>query len=370
VSVPTYFRLPIVAIFASALIAAQVGCRGKARNDLYRQKMANEIRILEDQLYNAEYQNRVLRDNLEKSSTTKSTPSTASPSSTADGPQVAPELPSLDNIDAGQGFDPDELALPEIEEGSAATAEDELALPKVEEGSATTIEDELSLPTIDEGAPVDPEALTDPGAGAAGESGEGDAPMLPAPGGPEPPSKRDTEAPQVIPGQPAPPAAPGEEIKPPGQVVLPDSIQSTDTAPDQLRIHKGLSGGHLIDEKTDGLMIVVNAVDRLGRMVSLDNFDINAELTIVILDPLLEPSQARIGRWEYSNQQVSDFLRSKPISGLHVPIDWSDARPSGEEVIVHVRLRAENDEMRCEGRVSVEKETAVAQWTPRGESLK
>ena len=74
-SVPTYFRLPIVAIFASALIAAQVGCRGKARNELYRQKMANEIRVLEDQLYDADYKNRVLRDRLEKSSTATSSPS-------------------------------------------------------------------------------------------------------------------------------------------------------------------------------------------------------------------------------------------------------------------------------------------------------
>jgi hypothetical protein len=117
------------------------------------------------------------------------------------------------------------------------------------------------------------------------------------------------------------------------------------------------------------MMIVVTAVDKFGRMVSLDGFDVDADLTIVILDPQLEPSKARLGRWDYSNQQVATFLRSKPISGLHVPIQWNNAVPSSDEVIVHVRLRAEDDEMRCDGRVKVAKKTALAEWTPRGESL-
>ena len=40
------------------------GCRSRAHNDLYQDKMASEIRVLEDQLYDADYQNRVLRDKV------------------------------------------------------------------------------------------------------------------------------------------------------------------------------------------------------------------------------------------------------------------------------------------------------------------
>ena len=321
---------------------------------MYQQRMASEIRVLEDQLYDADYQNRVLRDSLErrrvKSAGTSGDSLLPSPKSKQPD-RPAKESPSVDDIDLGEGLE--------------------------------SIE-ELELPMFDEGVPVDPDALTDPvplvDPGEPGEPSEpvepsdeddSDPEMLPAPGGPEPPGKRDTDAPQVVPGELLPPPLrEEEELKPPGQIILPDSVQAAAGAPQKLRIHQGLSGGHAIDGNSEGMMIVVNAIDKLGKTVSLDDFDIDAELSIVILDPQREPSQARIGRWDFTNLQVATFLRSEPISGLHVPIQWKDVKPSGKEVIVHVRLRAEDDEMRCEGRLKVEKKTAIAEWTPRGEQLR
>lgn len=111
---------------------------------------------------------------------------------------------------------------------------------------------------------------------------------------------------------------------------------------------------------------MLTAVDSLGKPVDLDDFDIDASLSIVILDPQLGPSEARVGHWEFSAWQVATFIRSDPISGLHVPIDWQDTQPSGEEMIVHARLRTEDEEMRCQAQLSVERKPAVAQWAPRG----
>ena len=51
-----------VAVLASSLL----GCRGRAQRELYEAKMAHEIRVLEDQLYEADYHNRVLIDKLEQ----------------------------------------------------------------------------------------------------------------------------------------------------------------------------------------------------------------------------------------------------------------------------------------------------------------
>ena len=87
------------------------------------------------------------------------------------------------------------------------------------------------------------------------------------------------------------------------------------------------------------------------------------------MDPLREPSESRIGRWDFTPEEVASFIRAKPMSGIHVPIAWQQSQPSGEEVIVHARLRSEEDEMRCEARIKVEQQTAIAEWTPRGESL-
>ncbi len=235
--------------------------------------------------------------------------------------------------------------------------------------------DDLELPDLDEGEQVDPDALTDPVAPIPDDNTDGEdllAPLQPAPGGPEPPSKRDTEVPQIDPGEilPPPGADDGGLPKPPGQIKLPDSVQAASGVPAALRIHPGLSGGQRVEESIDNMTIVLNVVDRLGKPVNLDDFDIDADLSIVILDPGLESSEARIGRWDFTTRQVATFVQSDPISGLHVPIKWQDKQPSGEEIIVHVRLRAEDDEMRCEGRLKVLKQTAITQWTPRGDERK
>jgi hypothetical protein len=330
--------LSIIAIIASVLTTAQTGCRSKATQDLYRQRMAGEIRVLEDKLHDAEYQNRVLSDRMERDSTAAAAPSTPKPSTPDETPRPDPlaDLPSVVEGESGDEFDPDEFA----------------------------------LPMIDEGAQVDPESLMAPQGVPQDqeETDKKDKQLLPAPGGPEPPGRNDTEAPQIIPGEPGPPGALDEELKPPGQVLVPDSVPSAAGVPEKLRIHPGLSRGQQLDGQGNGLMIVLNAVDKFGRMVSLDGFDVNADMTIVVLDPQLEPSRSRIGRWEFSSPQVATFLRTHPVSGLHVPIEWGDALPSGDEVIVHVRLRAEGDEMRCEARVYVDQQAAVAEWTPRGSS--
>ncbi len=198
--------------------------------------------------------------------------------------------------------------------------------------------DDLSLPNLDEGEPVDPDALTDPVVPIPDDKMNGEestdlpAPLPPAPGGPEPPSKRDTEIPQIDPGEilPPPAADDGGLPKPPGQIELPDSVQAAAGVPAKLRIHPGLSGGQRVDESIDNMMIVLNVVDRLGKPVNIDDFDIDADLSIVILDPELEPSEARVGQWDFTTWQLATFVQSDPISGLHVPIEWQATQPSGE----------------------------------------
>jgi len=215
----------------------------------------------------------------------------------------------------------------------------------------------LELPTFDSGVPIDPETLTDP------------APkMLPAPGLPEPPGKQDTTIPSIESGEILPPPVGGkqDESDLPGKIVLPDSVSTSSGMPEKLKIHPSLSSGVSSNGKSNKMKVVINVVDHLGRTVNLDQFDIDADLSVVLLDPERESSEARIGRWDFSSKQLAQLIKREPISGLHVPIQWVGDRPTGTEVVVHVRLRAEEEDMRCEGRLSVEKQKTIAEWTPRG----
>jgi hypothetical protein len=295
-------------------------------------------------LYDADYHNRVLRDELERMTgqlpleefAPKSEPRESSPrtSSQTDGlsPDSLPDMPSLD------GFEVDDFDLPQVDEGTPVTGDE--------------------LMEID-------------GALGAEKEDRSPAELMPPPGGPEPPGKEDLEFPPIVPGELVPPPGRGEEMeKPPGQIQLPESVGvKANPVPKSVRIHKGLSGGHQFDgdEKIDGMHLVINAVDSHGKTVDLSQFDIDAKLTVVALDPQRSAAEARIGRWEFTAEEVIESIRSDPTSGLYVQVRWQESKPLSEEVIVHVRLRAEDDAMQCESRLNIGDAARVANWTPRGE---
>lgn len=328
-------------LMGCALAVTQLGCRSRGHRDAYHAKMANEIRVLEDQLYDADYQNQVLRDKLKRyqgESFETSIDEHYPPSDAS----LLPESPPLDagQYDMGVGLgDPilDNDAFKPIETPAVPPQPE----PEQQEAESESNVEELPLP----------------------------------PGGPEPPGASDVEVPKIVPGEILPPPADGDDIpSPPGKVDLPDNLDAKSDAPvpDQLQLHSGLSGGHQFDDsdEVDGLYLVVNVVDQAGRMIDLEQFQIDAQLSVVALDPNLEPDEARIARWEFEADELSRFIRSAPVSGLHVPVKWQGTRPSGDEVIVHVRLQTDDEEMRCQGRLKVTDRTTIADWTPRGEKAK
>jgi hypothetical protein len=344
--IPTQRRRAIellIVVCCCALVTGSAGCRSRAHNDLYRQRMASEIRVLEDQLYDADYHNQVLQDKvqrlrqqaIESESKVRKQPSPA---------RAAPD----DNSLRGSASD------------NASEPEDTFEPPWIEEGELTDPSD-LPGAVLPEGpgSRQSEPADADPSA----------AELMP-PSVPEPPGKEDIELPEVFPGELVPPGSEEDAESPPGQIPLPESIQAkTAPIPQAIRIHRGLSGGHQFDEddQIDGMYFVINAIDKLGKTVDLSAYDIDADMTVVALDPTLEADVARIGRWEFTAAQVRDLIRNDPTSGLHVPLRWQDAAPASDEVIVHVRLRADEDEMRCDAKLTVAAAAAMAKWTPRGD---
>ena len=344
------------------------GCQSRAHRDIYHQRMANEIRVLEDQLYDADYQNRVLRDKIERDRARKPNSATRQEKARGFDSHVPPAEPSPIS---DPSFGENESFESYIDPGQPADSEPWVDPGELESGSVFPDSEAIPVPT------PDPDSSRDDGRKTDSEKDKTEL-LPPAPGLPEPPGPDDLTIPPIIPGEILPPPMQGDEPeKPPGQVELPESLQaktkldSATAPPEKLQIHPGISGGHQFDEddEVDGLFVVVNALDKHNRMVDLTTFDIDATMTLVVLDPALPASEAKIGRWEFTSDEVDTLVRSHPVSGLHVPVKWQETRPIGDEVIVHVRLSAGDEEMRCEGRLRVDQSAATAKWTPRGESI-
>ena len=338
--------------------------------------MANEIRVLEDQLYEADYENEVQRQKLHRANDCCDQMSVP-PSNVVPAPAIQTQtLPSqpeaytesipregipLEPIPMDHGFDDSHIGPSQIDQGSSIQI---VPTPSQNPGALTDppMDPRTNPRTVD---PKDAEFIPTPESGFEGN--------LPAPTEPQPPGPSDIRVPPIVPGEVLPPPVRGEGIPvPPGKIDLPNA-KMTETPivyPDRLQLHPGLSGGHRFDDAKDvtGMFLVVNVVDQKGRMIDIRNFDVDAKMTVVAIDPNLPIDESRIGRWEFSERDVLRFMRPSPVSGFHVPIRWQGSKPTGENVVVHVRLQTEDEEMRCEAKLSVGKVESIAEWTPRGKS--
>lgn len=104
----------IAGVFLPMILLTWIGgCRSRGQEDLYRQTLQREVRVLEDQLYEADYENRVLIDKLRRERAHESgrdsgrRPSqrhaAQSPAGDSDAMESVP--PTGTNLGLGQGFD-------------------------------------------------------------------------------------------------------------------------------------------------------------------------------------------------------------------------------------------------------------------------
>ncbi|MCC9601586.1 hypothetical protein LOC67_13595 [Stieleria sp. JC731] len=399
-------RVATVGAFALASLPL-IGCRGRAQDDYYRQKLTNQIRVLEDQLYDADYQNRVLQDKLEHARSVNGLPyEDPSAFELQDRPLPAiPEpVPDYDVIDLDSPDSENAIEDPSAVQERPQSESPGTTLPmpssqSPDEPAPLQDPDPIAEPATDPNPPTqqdDPESTANDTTGGLGLPTE-TVPMpipdpdtndelLPPPLGTGeqllPPTEDQLQDDQIIPGTPKPPAE--DPSTPPGKIVFPADLKKMSfeqeievPVPDRLQIHPTLSGGHQTDEDTplDGLYLVVNAVDASGNTLSLDNYDIDAELNVVVLDPLDESDDPRLGRWDFTPDEVRKLVHASPNrgqsdetsnNGFHIPIEWLDRVPIGDDVIVHVRLKAAEEEMRCQQQLRMSDSVTTSSWLPRG----
>lgn len=368
--------------------------------------MAGEIRDLEDQLYEYDYQYQLLeqeRDSLrQQNQQLMARPPVAAPKKSLTSPQPlqfeprrSPSLKSAEPM-----LQPEELPLqPESILERKSVPDDELPSPTPPKSPART-------PSGSAGS--SPQVPSFPGTGAqTGTATEPKLPnneSLPSPSQPRPsqpsPSFEDIDPEDIAPppidfGTPMPPPFPavtqnadGESIAPENslemnlsRIEVPGMLASTSSAPQasiqiakekvtdtrvvELAFHPTLSRAINLDDRPDddGIYIVLQPMNERGQMVP-----VVADLTIFVLDPSREADKSQIGRWEYAAEDVQAKLQ--PIGseqGIHFRLPWNGPDPGADRVIVFALYKFENGRQ-----VMGQKDIFVSSdgshktvWTPR-----
>ncbi len=286
-----------------------VGCRGRAKDELYIEAMSSEIRDLEDQLYEYDYEYRRLeqeneslqremnyRRSRETDNSAASKPSILDRNLLPSGqnePRPAPEArapgstdtlptpPSFSNQRGTSGagsrdtgfentgdFDLDSIEPPRIEMGEQIpTPVTMLEAPPADYAAAPEDDIELNLSRIEVPALTASHANTSPA------------------------------------------------------TLTPAVQQITDRRIVEVAFHPTLSRSADFDGEKgdDGLYLVLIPKNIHGQMV-----DEPAELAIVVLDPSRPKGQDRIARWDYSTEDVRHKMQ--PIGaqqGIHLTLPWN-----------------------------------------------
>jgi len=119
-----------------------------------------------------------------------------------------------------------------------------------------------------------------------------------------------------------------------GATITPAVEQVTDKRVVELGFHPSLSRAVNFDDRSDddGLYLVLQPLNERGQMVP-----VAADLLVDVIDLAREGKAARIGRWNYSAQEVKSKLQ--PIGsnqGIHLRLPWNGPDPIADRVVVFV----------------------------------
>lgn len=354
----TVLRVVLGALCGGALL----GCQSKPHRELYTDQLINEVRVLEDQLYEADYENKVLRSKLRR---------------------------AVENCEQGDAAAVQPTPDPQADWGvsDVLPSPSSPQRPAEDAPGATLLPPPGGLPSSDQAGDLEERRIDVPG----GRPREPQSPDL------IPPDMDQLELPDIDMGEIVPPPAADAPPEPPmGQIPLPDMTPETLPEPAGLSINPTFSGGHNFDSdpEIDGVYLVVHFVDESGKVLDLSQVEIDASLGIEIFDPLAaegdasgadepvsaepdnaEPADAAsppqspgprsLGYWEFDAQQIADMRRHAVQDGLHVAIRWSDAVPSGDHVRVQARVFNEDASLEGQAELALIGKGQIAGWVPR-----
>lgn len=373
-------------LFAAVLAFCQLGCRQRAVTELYVEQMAQRNRALEDLVYDFDAENRAMEFELEdlrrtnaqlqgrlqelqrQSARTERSPSDtirresdrpeAKNKATTPAPLKLPSGRSKAESDLGTQQEPLKLDPPEI------------VVPKKSTEPTAVPQAEPLLPTPE---PLNKESLLpkEPSSELLPQSKEQ---LLP-------PAAKESilkPAPSGLPTVPADASNSQRKIKLPSSgpssqqsSVVQSSATQIKTKPVDPRVrqidwHPTMCRAQNLDGKPgdDGLYLVLVPRNSAGEFVPT-----TGDLTIVVEETQSENSALRIGRYEFTAEELKEHL--EPIGsapGLHLPIRWTDQTPSSTSVEVYVKFTLSDGTTMVNRRTFPLRKLAASgpsNWTPR-----
>ena len=400
-------------ILATLMLVGSAGCRQRAVTELYVEQMAQRNRALEDLVYDFDAENRAMEFELEdlrrtnaqlqgrlqelqrQSSRIESSPSDRGPltnrtetnrtekvrpetirSETIRSESTRPESKNKNNVPAPLKLPPGRSG----EQDSLKLEPPEVILPKKSNEAEPLLDSAPVLPSPEPLRKEPSDLLPDikPAPQKLPESilPEAKLPLQPA-------GERESllkTAPLGLPASDADASSTDRKIQlPAGTGTTPESssgvIQTSATQvqskPLDARVreidwHPTMCRSQNTDGKPgdDGLYLVMVPRNSAGQFVPT-----TGKMTIVVEETLADGTVARIGRYEYTAEELKEHL--EPVGsapGLHIPIRWSERVPSGTSVDVYAKFSmADGTTMVNRRSISLRKIVAggPSTWTPR-----
>lgn len=377
-------------LLLAVVLLAQVGCRQRAVTEMYVEQMAQRNRALEDLVYDFDAENRAMEFEIEDLRRAN-----AQLQGRLQEIQRQSSRPQSDTMivpDSKRKADrPAPLKIPPSEGKSGSDKS------KTSNGETLRLEPpEVVIPKksaepelIPDAAPIlpTPEPLLkklvapkDPASELLPEIVPPTIPPVNPPAGPESLLK---QAPAGLPTSPSDGASKDRKIQLPtvnppegasGVIqtsAFEPALKNTKSKPGDLRVrqidwHPTMCRAQNTDGKPgdDGLYLVLVPRNNAGEFVPS-----TGSLTLVVEETLADGSVSRIGRYEYTAEELREQL--EPIGtapGLHLPIRFRDRIPSGSSVDVYAKFTSE-DGTTMVNRRTIQLRKSVASgpsnWVPR-----
>lgn len=146
-------------------------------------------------------------------------------------------------------------------------------------------------------------------------------------------------------------------------------VSALDQRVESINLNPRLTGGADFDGQPgdDGICVLVEPRNRSGDFVPEP-----ARVSIVLLDPARTGEAARLARWELDADTARQFLQSDSLDrGLLLRLPWQAALPEGNRAHLFVRyVTADGRKIEADREIQIASPDRVAQtWTPRRSPL-
>jgi hypothetical protein len=135
-----------------------------------------------------------------------------------------------------------------------------------------------------------------------------------------------------------------------------------------IALNRALTGGYRpIGRPADeGVSVFVQLLDAQGRPVRA-----SGPISVVALDRQEKGESARVGRWDFSAQEVTaQFTEAMEGQGIHLEMGWGDDPPSHDRLQVYVRFTtADGRKLEAHQAIEVQLASSPSRYSPEGPAL-